>query len=251
MNNLDLAFISNLDLFGKNLSDWLFALILIAMIIGALILVKRSIVKYLVQGVEKKENKIFNFLISAVEKIGWPFYSVTAIYFSLDIFDLSLIVQQWIYYIFIVVVVYYALKFGEGMIDLGLEAIKKEEAIEDKSKTLDLLGKIAKVALWVMAVILVLSNFGYNVTSLIAGLGIGGLAIAMASQQVLSELIAAVVIFLDQPFRLGDRLTLGDLDGQVMKITWRSTRLKANSGEEIVISNSEILKSKIRNFSRK
>jgi small-conductance mechanosensitive channel len=97
---------------------------------------------------------------------------------------------------------------------------------------------------------MLLTNLGVEIGPLIAGLGIGGIAIALAVQNVLGDLFASLSIALDKPFRVGDALAVGDEKGTVEYIGIKSTRLRSNSGELIVISNGDLLKSRVRNYTR-
>jgi len=96
----------------------------------------------------------------------------------------------------------------------------------------------------------VLSNLGVNITSLVAGLGIGGLAIALALQSVLSDLFSSFSIYFDKPFQVGDYIIVGKHSGTVEKIGIKSTRIRASQGEEIVISNQELTSARVQNFKK-
>lgn len=105
-----------------------------------------------------------------------------------------------------------------------------------------------RLLLWSVVILLILSNLGINVTSLIASLGIGGVAVALAVQNILGDLFASLSIVLDKPFEIGDTLTIGDLTGTVRHIGLKTTRLTAITGEELVFANSDLLGSRIHNY---
>lgn len=117
-----------------------------------------------------------------------------------------------------------------------------------QSGSMSVLLFVARVAIFALAVLLALDNLGVNITALVAGLGIGGIAIALAVQTVLGDLLASLSITLDKPFRVGDLLRLDDIEGVVEFIGVRSTRLRSVSGELVVISNADLLKSRVRNL---
>jgi len=104
--------------------------------------------------------------------------------------------------------------------------------------------------LWVIVFITALDKFGVNVTTLVTGLGIGGVAIALAVQNVLGDLFAALSIVFDKPFDVGDSIAVDQMQGTVERIGLKTTRVRSVSGEQIIISNSELLKSRIRNYKR-
>lgn len=108
---------------------------------------------------------------------------------------------------------------------------------------------LSNVVIWVCAVLIALSNLGVNVTTIIAGLGIGGVAVALAAQAVLGDLFSAVAIFLDKPFMVGDAIAVDkDWAGTVESIGVKTTRVRAATGEILVFSNSTLTSSRIRNY---
>jgi len=109
---------------------------------------------------------------------------------------------------------------------------------------------VARVVIFSVAILLALDNLGVNITTLVAGLGVGGIAIALAVQTILGDLLASLSIMLDKPFDVGDWLRIDDIDGTVEKIGVKSTRLRSLSGEQIVLSNADMLKCRIRNMGR-
>jgi small-conductance mechanosensitive channel len=108
----------------------------------------------------------------------------------------------------------------------------------------------AGLIIWAMVALLALDNLGVQIKPLLAGLGIGGIAIALAVQTVLGDLLASMSITLDKPFSIGDSLTIGDFQGTVEHIGIRSTKLRSLSGEQIIISNADLIKARLRNFGR-
>jgi len=109
---------------------------------------------------------------------------------------------------------------------------------------------LARVVVWSTAFLLIVSNLGYDVTALIAGLGIGGIAVGLALQNILGDLFASLSIVLDKPFEVGDFIIVGDLLGSVEKIGIKTTRVRSLSGEQLIFSNNDLTSSRIRNFKR-
>ncbi len=118
------------------------------------------------------------------------------------------------------------------------------------TSSIDIILFVAALVVWAMVLLLALDNLGIEIKPLLAGLGIGGIAIALAVQTVLGDLLASLSIALDKPFTIGDFLSVDDLQGSVEHIGVKSTRLRSISGEQIVISNTDILKARVRNFGR-
>lgn len=118
------------------------------------------------------------------------------------------------------------------------------------SGSMDVIVFCAGLIVWAMVLLLALDNLGVQIKPLLAGLGIGGIAIALAVQTVLSDLLASMSIALDKPFGIGDFLTLEDYQGTVEHIGVKSTQLRSISGEQIIISNADMVKARVRNFGR-
>lgn len=107
---------------------------------------------------------------------------------------------------------------------------------------------LINVALFTVAVVLILSNLGVDVTGIVAGLGIGGIAIGLAARDIFSDLFAALSIILDRPFRLGDTVKFGDTVGTVEAIGLKTTRLRSLDGDEVIVGNAKLLEQQIRNL---
>jgi small-conductance mechanosensitive channel len=119
------------------------------------------------------------------------------------------------------------------------------------STTIAALAAVARFVLWTVLVLFALRNaFGFDITALITGLGIGGVAIALAVQNVLGDVFAAVSIVVDKPFVVGDTISVDDLTGHVEHIGLKTTRLRSVNGEELVFANADLLKSRLRNWKR-
>ncbi|MCU0760630.1 MAG: mechanosensitive ion channel family protein [Steroidobacteraceae bacterium] len=109
---------------------------------------------------------------------------------------------------------------------------------------------VANLVIFSVAILLALDNLGVNITALVAGLGVGGIAIALAVQTILGDLLASLSITLDKPFTVGDVLRIDDVEGRVERIGVKSTRLRSVSGEQVIVANADLLKSRIRNLGR-
>jgi small-conductance mechanosensitive channel len=142
---------------------------------------------------------------------------------------------------------------ADAFVARWFEVLARRRAAEDASRAAlgTILRFVARLAVWVAVVLLSLQNVGVDVTALIAGLGVGGIAIALAVQNLLGDMIASLSIALDKPFLVGDQISLdGGFTGTVESIGLKTTRLRAVSGELLVLANGELLKAKIRNFER-
>ena len=116
--------------------------------------------------------------------------------------------------------------------------------------SLSAVGFVGRVVLWAIVVLLILDNLGFNITALVAGLGIGGVAVALAVQNILGDLFASLSIVIDKPFVVGDFIIVDDYMGAVEHVGLKTTRIRSLGGEQIVFSNSDLLKSRLRNYKR-
>jgi len=118
----------------------------------------------------------------------------------------------------------------------------------DTSTNAEALSYVGRLLLWLLIILVGLESFGIHVTALVAGLGIGGIAIALAVQNILGDVFAALSILFDKPFVVGDLIEVGEYKGTVLRIGIKSTRMRSVTGELIILSNGELLKRGVRNF---
>jgi len=120
----------------------------------------------------------------------------------------------------------------------------------DAVTTVSSVGFITKILLWTIILLIALDNLGINISALVAGLGIGGIAVALAVQNILGDLFASFSIFLDKPFVIGDFIIVDTYLGTIEHIGLKTTRVRSLSGEQLVFANADLLKSRIRNYKR-
>ena len=142
--------------------------------------------------------------------------------------------------------------WAAGLIDWWLRRYRRTRLDSDPAAamTVNVFRVAAVAAVWIVAALVTIEYLGFNVTTLIAGLGIGGVAVALALQNILGDLFASLSIVIDKPFVLGDTISVDTHTGTVEHIGLKTTRVRAVSGEEIIFSNGDLLKSRIRNFKR-
>jgi len=133
---------------------------------------------------------------------------------------------------------------------LARQVAAKQHTDAEAATTVSVLGFFAQLALWSLVVLLALENLGFNITTLLAGLGIGGVAMALAAQGILGDIFASVTIALDKPFAIGDFIAIDNVMGTVEHVGLKTTRLRSVSGEQIVVANTDLLKARLRNFKR-
>ncbi len=142
--------------------------------------------------------------------------------------------------------------WGMGVVNYVVRRARRESLDDDPglATAIGAIGFIARLALWTVLLLTGLATFGIEITALVASLGIGGLAVALALQNVLGDLLASLSIVFDKPFVIGDFVVIGEFSGTVENVGLKTTRIRSLSGEQLVFSNSDLLSSRIRNFKR-
>ena len=142
--------------------------------------------------------------------------------------------------------------WGDNGVRHWLTCYRQRKIAEDAASTTSTaaLGFIVRMTLWLIIVLMILDNLGFNITTLVASLGISGIAVALAVQNILGDIFASLSIVLDKPFVVGDFIIVDDVMGTVEFVGLKTTRLRSIGGEQVVFSNADLLKSRIRNHKR-
>lgn len=236
---------------GNSIADWLDALGLGVATFLALLFVKR-VLKQRAQAFEGRELprgiRLLLVLLNSTRIL--PLFAVSLLVGS-KYLDLGKRAEHLTTTVIIVAV---ALQFGIWLsVALKFYLDEHYAGSDDRNSQtmITIVRFVAGLAIWSLVVLLALDNMGFQVKALLTGLGIGGIAVALAVQNVLGDLLASLSIALDKPFGVGDALTLDTgYSGTVEAIGIRSTRLRSTTGEQIVLANSELVKARIRNYGR-
>lgn len=238
--------------FGNTVFDYFVALIVFLVVLAILRGFKYVAIKKLKKLALKTKTDFDDMLIEAFEKVfKRPFYAFVSVYAALKYLTLSQTLDTILHYFLIFLGTYYGIKFLSTFVDYGTR--KFMENGKDKkvdASAVKLMNSFVKAILWMIAALLILSNLGYNINTLIAGLGVGGIAVAFALQNILGDVFASFSIHFDKPFETGDFITIGDDAGTVKNIGIKSTRLITLKGDELVVSNRELTESRVHNYKK-
>ncbi|MDF9800332.1 small-conductance mechanosensitive channel [Catalinimonas alkaloidigena] len=229
-------------------------LIVAGLIILGIILVR--IINHVIDNRLKKltqqtDNVIDDYLIESIDRFGVPVLHFIVIYLSIKTLHLSDQVADILRVATLVFVVFFAVRFISTTLLMLLRTyVRKQENGEEKVKQLGGVMLIINIFIWIGGILVLLDNMGIDVTAMIAGLGIGGIAIALAAQNILGDLFNYFVIFFDRPFEIGDFIIIDNKMGVVEYIGIKTTRVKSLSGEQLVFSNSDLTSSRIHNYKR-
>ncbi len=229
-------------------------LIAIGIILVGLILVRvmrNVILARLHRWADSTKTKADDFIINSVEKFGVPAFYYFVVYSGISSLNLSLKAQSVLNTATTVVITYLLIRLiSTTILHLLRRYIRRQERGEEKVKQLGGLMMIINAMIWILGIIFLIDNLGGDVTALIAGLGIGGIAIALAAQNILGDLFNYFVIFFDRPFEVGDFIIVDDKLGTIEYIGLKTTRIRSLSGEQLVIGNANLTDSRIHNYKR-
>jgi len=233
-------------LLGNTVEQWLVALLAYIFTHLALRFFKGQVVKKLKELSRKTKNDLDDVIIDAIDLIGWPFYAVLSIYVAISLLSLPAIVYEIAYGAVWVVFLFYAVKIVDLFLDYGLrKATHLDASVRQMIRTV---GKAIIITLIILAV---LANMGFDISALLAGVGVGGIAIAFASQRIVEDIFSYFTIHLDKPFKVGDFIVVSsEHKGTVERIGLKSTRIRSIEGEELVIANKDLVNSRIKNYGR-
>lgn len=242
----------SLQFLNNNLSDYLLA---VSILIGGAIAIKiirtvafRSLKKW----AARTDNIYDDAIIRILERNLVPITYIGIIYLAVDNLTLHPILARAIEVVTIIASTLLAIRLFTASVEYLIKIywITYHRNNANIEQSIDALLPAIRVVVWLIGIIFLLDNLGFNISAVVASLGIGGVAIALASQGVLQDLFSYFSILLDRPFELGDFIIVGDYLGTVEYVGIKTTRLKSISGEEIIIANTDLTSSRIRNFKR-
>ncbi len=235
------------QLSGNTLGQFSTALIVFFAILLGIKIFRNIFLRRFTTLTEKTSSQWDDIALSVAQKISNIFFLLFALFISVEFFVvLQPKIEHLIQSAFIISLAYEILKIGQAVMYWGL----KRSSIGKNKTSLQGVKLVANIALWALGALVVLDNLGFDISTLAASLGIGGIAIALAAQNILSDLFSSFTIYFDKPFQVGDYIVIGAHEGTVEKIGLKTTRIKALRGEELVISNKELTESRVQNFKK-
>lgn len=192
-------------------------------------------------------------LIEAVEKNVVPALYVVIIYLGLRDLPWRKSLHDGLRSLATVLITVLAIRVVLAVVNHSIQAYWRRHASDRtlaREKNLNGIITMAKMVVWALGFLLLLDNLGIKISAFMAGLGITGIAVALAAQTILGDLFSYFVIFFDQPFEVGHVIKVGDLQGEVEHIGLKTTRLRSGDGEQIIMSNKSLTDAKVQNFKR-
>ncbi|MFP4132527.1 MAG: mechanosensitive ion channel family protein [Halothece sp.] len=240
------------EFFNNLVSEYLLALVIL--VLGFIIIkfiLRTLILKRLKDWIINSSIPFNNRLLQVFESVIIPLLYLGVLYISIGNLELHPIINQAIDAVVLIFATFIGVRFIGKIIEYILTTYwLAGEDEETRQQTVEILSPALRIATWTIGIVFLLGNLGFNVSALIASLGVGGIAIALAAQGVFQELFSYFAIVLDKPVKIGDFIIVGDLIGTVEDIGIKTTRLRSLSGEELILSNSDLTNSRIRNYKR-
>ena len=236
---------------GHPLREWLTAVGVTLLILLILVLFKRLAAARLARLAARTETGADDFLIRVFARTRWLLIAVPAVYLGSLALGLTPRSQAVLRSAAILALLLQAALWALVAIDVWVKRTQRRRGEDATAATLiGVMSFVVKLVLWTLVFLLALDNLGIDVTALLTGLGVGGIAVALAVQAILGDLLGSLTIVLDKPFVVGETITVGDITGTVEKVGLRATHLRSISGELVVLSNGDLLQSRIRNWTR-
>jgi len=238
-------------IFGNSILDYLTALAIFIGGIAVVYLFKRHVLKRLKRWAQSTDTALDDVLINAIDKSLIPIFYFGVFYLALHTLILSEKFSSNLRIAAIVLFTVLVVRAASSGVNLGLRSyLKKTDDLERGEKQLRGIRVLINFVIWAVALVFLLDNLGVKISAVVAGLGIGGIAVALAAQAVLGDLFSYFVIFFDKPFEIGDFIVIGDKMGAVEMIGIKTTRLRAIGGEVLVFSNTDLTNSRVHNFKK-
>jgi len=241
----------NYIIMANPVADWLVALVAAMAVTAGLDAFKSILARRLAVLAARTETKLDDIAVAALRATKLPVLIMLGLYAGASVLTLPDRVHLFIGRAAIVAMLIQVAFWGDHALRTWLAAARAQRTDDpDRVTSSAAIAFLVRVALWAIVALMVLDNLGVNITTLVASLGIGGIAIALAVQSILGDLFASLSIVLDKPFVVGDFIIVDKMLGTVEKIGLKTTRVRSLGGEQIVFSNNDLLKSRIQNLRR-
>jgi small-conductance mechanosensitive channel len=239
------------ELWNNTIADYLIAFAIMA---GGILLVelfKRGILRRAQKWADSTATQLDDLLVSTLDRFILPIVRLLLIYWGVSYLALSPRFIRVFDIVISIIIAYFALLLVSHSIQFLLRGyFGRQESGEAKLKQISSLMIVIDIVIWTLGAIFLFDNLGYNVSAILTGVGIGGIAIALAAQNIIGDLFNYFVIFFDRPFEVGDSITIDDKNGTIEHIGLKTTRLRSLTGEQIILANSDLTKSRVHNFKR-
>lgn len=237
--------------FGNSIQNWLISLSILLAGILMIAIFKRVVLKRIKVWAFRSETTFDDFLISNFEKSVVPLTYLAVFRLALNVLLIGPKAVSILHVATLLYITFFVLRVITSVVKKFIFSfIKNYENRDTEEKQAKGLLLIINIIIWILGIVFIIDNLGYNVTTLITGLGIGGIAIALAAQTILGDLFSYFVIFFDRPFEIGDFIIVEDNMGSIEYIGIKTTRIRTLGGEQLICSNTYLTNSRVHNYKR-
>lgn len=237
--------------YGNTIREYLITLAVIVTGVVVVLALKRTLIHRLEKWAAKTPGKWDDFVVESFSRYGIPFIQWAIVYWGIHLLTLSDKAEKAIQVITSVILTYFVLRLLSSIVVMLVRSgVRRTDSGEEKIRQLGGLMIVINTVIWFLGLVFLLSNWGIEVTPIIAGLGIGGIAVALAAQNILGDVFSYFVIFFDRPFEAGDFIIVDDKMGTIEYVGIKTTHIRGLGGEQIVIGNSNLTNSRIHNYKR-
>lgn len=235
--------------FNNTVLDYLLTLGMLFAGIMLVWLAERLVLSRLYQRAKATDTPLDDFLVGTVKKKLLPVLYVGIVYLSFQSLTLTSGVSKAVNVIGLILLTVFGVRFLVALMVYALETYWNKQG-KGNIHAFKLIVTLLKILVWGLAFILLLDNLNIRISALLAGLGIGGIALAFAAQAVLGDMFSYFTIYFDRPFEIGDFIIIGEFMGTVEHIGIKTTRIRSLSGEELILANTDLTNSRVRNYKR-
>jgi len=238
-------------LWSNTVLDYLIAILIFIALACVIKIFQHTILKVLKKWAEKTSTALDDFFIGLIQRVLLPLAYFGALYLSINSLTLQSTLKKVIDVLGIALITLFTARLLTVLVGYGFKVywIKRGKDVV-LERSLNGILRVIKAVIWGLAIVFFLDNIGFKISTVIAGLGIGGIAVGLAAQAILKDLFSYFSILFDRPFEVGDFIIIGDFLGTVEYIGAKTTRIRSLGGEQLIFSNTDLTDSRVRNYKR-
>jgi len=238
------------NFFGNSILEYFIAALSIIVAFLIIHFIKKFIIKRIQKNVDEEKYPRLKMLIRGINRRLIPLMYFGAIYIALETLSFGAKTDKIISTVYLILAVWLGVRFTISILEYVIGNFLAKTRGEEEGKKLKPILSFLNFLVWIIGALLMLDNLGFNISTLIAGLGITGIAVALAAQALLGDLFSYFVIFFDRPFEIGDFVVFEGNSGSIEKIGIKTTRVRSLSGEQLIVSNSKLTNTLVHNYKR-
>ncbi len=235
--------------FGNTVASYIDVILYFVIALVVLFVFQRFLMAQFEKFSQQTTTEVDDVLVEFIQSIRPRLYIIVSLYVALSTLQLNAMAKGSMNAIMIIAVLFQVTRSAQIVIEFFAKKLNGGED-EHVQSAAQLLNALIVIVVWIFGIMMILSNIGINITSLIAGVGIGGIAVAFAVKELLSDLFSSFSIYFDKPFKAGDTVKVNDEVGKIKKIGVKTTRIISRTGEELVIPNQDMTSSCVHNYKK-